>query len=195
MSNVDLRILNTTDQIKKSLLINIQEKPFRLITNNDIINQAGISPRTFYRYYKDKNDLLNTITQSLNKELSAQLKTACSHLENVDDLTNVTSKLLIVVLHYIYANKKLIAALLSPNGEISFGYSLRKIINDNLKETLSQGAFQDYLKSSKNTLIFNAFIDGKLIFIINWLNYTDTVSIQDAEKILQKDALIIEKED
>ena len=185
----------TTEQIKESLLINIQEKPFRLITNNDIINQAGISPRTFYRYYKDKNDLLNTITQSLNKELSAQLKTACSHLENVDDLTNVTSKLLIVVLHYIYANKKLIAALLSPNGEISFGYSLRKIINDNLKETLSQGAFQDYLKSSKNTLTFNAFIGGKLIFIINWLNYTDTVSIQDAEKILQKDALIIEKED
>lgn len=63
---MDLRILNTTDQIKESLLINIQEKPFRLITNNDIINQAGISPCTFYRYYKDKNDLLNTITQSLN---------------------------------------------------------------------------------------------------------------------------------
>lgn len=63
---MDLRILNTTDQIKESLLINIQEKPFRLITNNDIINQAGISPRTFYRCYKDKNDLLNTITQSLN---------------------------------------------------------------------------------------------------------------------------------
>lgn len=72
--------------------------------------------------------MLNTITQSLNKELSAQLKTACSHLENVDDLTNVTSKLLIVVLHYIYANKKLIAALLSPNGEISFGYSLKKLL-------------------------------------------------------------------
>lgn len=59
---------------------------------------------------------------------------------------------------------------------------------------LNHDSVQHYLNNSQNILIFDTFIDNKLLFIINWLNFTDTVSIQDAEKMLQKDGFIIEKD-
>ena len=175
---MDLRILNTTDRIRESLLANMKEKPFRLITNNDIINKAGISPRTFYRYY----------------ELTDKLKRISDHLQSTDDLNSIINELMITVLHYIYANKKLVSLLLSQNGEISFWYSLRQAISCSLKTVLNHDSVQHYLNNSQNILIFDTFIDNKLLFIINWLNFTDTVSIQDAEKMLQKDGFIIEKD-
>lgn len=191
---MDLRILNTTDRIRESLLANMKEKPFRLITNNDIINKAGISPRTFYRYSKDKNDLLNAINQNISNELTDKLKRISDHLQSTDDLNSIINELMITVLHYIYANKKLVSLLLSQNGEISFWYSLRQAISCSLKTVLNHDSVQHYLNNSQNILIFDTFIDNKLLFIINWLNFTDTVSIQDAEKMLQKDGFIIEKD-
>jgi len=43
--------------------------PFRKLTNRDIIKNPHVSSRTFYRYFKDENDLLDKVKDNLIYEL------------------------------------------------------------------------------------------------------------------------------
>lgn len=56
---MDIRQYSTNNRIIAGLIACMNEKPFRTLTNKAIIDKAEVSPRTFYRYYKDKNELLD----------------------------------------------------------------------------------------------------------------------------------------
>lgn len=45
-----------------------REKGFAETTINDIINEAGISKGTFYYYFRSKDDLLDTLSEILDRE-------------------------------------------------------------------------------------------------------------------------------
>ena len=45
-----------------------REKGFAEATINDIINEAGISKGTFYYYFRSKDDLLDTLSEILDRE-------------------------------------------------------------------------------------------------------------------------------
>ena len=51
----------------------LEAKPFRELENKDIYNKAGITYRTFFRYYSDKNELLNDLEKSLINGLQSAL--------------------------------------------------------------------------------------------------------------------------
>ena len=53
---MDIRINSTVEQIHYGLFETMENIPFRKITNRDIINNSHVSSRTFYRYFKDKNE-------------------------------------------------------------------------------------------------------------------------------------------
>ncbi len=48
--------------------------PFRKLTNRDIIKNPHVISRTFYRYFKDENDLLEKVKDNLIYELMFFLK-------------------------------------------------------------------------------------------------------------------------
>lgn len=43
----------------------MKEKPFRELKDKDIIAKAQVSSRTFYHYYKDRNDLLDLLEKHM----------------------------------------------------------------------------------------------------------------------------------
>lgn len=182
---MDLRILSTIERIKEGLFECIKDKPFRLITNNDIIKKAEISSRTFYRYYKDKNDLLDKIEDGIISELNKKLASVNFDAKQSLDLRNITTDIMVAVLQFSNDNMTALKILLSENGDLSFWYKYKHAINDKFEETIKANFGKDYFASARNKLVFDSFIGSKIVFIIDWLNCTDTVSIQDAKKMLE----------
>lgn len=70
---MDLRQYNTINRIIGGLIDCLHTKPFRELTNKEIIMEAEISSRTFYRYYVDKNELLDRLEAKLIKGLKKAL--------------------------------------------------------------------------------------------------------------------------
>lgn len=71
---MDIRINSTLEQIQYGLFETMKAIPFRKLTNRDIIKNSHVSSRTFYRYFKDKNDLLEKVEDNLISDLMIFLK-------------------------------------------------------------------------------------------------------------------------
>ena len=56
---MDFRLYNTRVRIVAGMLTCMKEKPFGKLKDKDIIAKAQVSSRTFYHYYKDRNNLLD----------------------------------------------------------------------------------------------------------------------------------------
>lgn len=181
---MDFRILSTIERIKKGLFDNLKNKPFRLITNSDIINKAEISSRTFYRYFKDKNDLLDKVEEELIDELKSNIANEGSQSKEQKDITTITNQILQSLLRYCYDHKDEITILLSKNGDIGFWVKIKQTIEEEAVSQLKQILGDKYFATSMDKLKFNAFVDSKIASTIDWLDYIDTISIQDAYKLI-----------
>ncbi|MFR3499427.1 MAG: TetR family transcriptional regulator [Paraclostridium bifermentans] len=59
----DLRIIKTNNNIRNTFVQLLNEKDFNSITVKDILDRALINRSTFYKYYTDKYNLAEVITQ------------------------------------------------------------------------------------------------------------------------------------
>lgn len=66
---MDRRTARTRKWLRQALLTLIQEKPIELITIQEITDEADMARVTFYRHYKDKNELLIDCLDNLYGEL------------------------------------------------------------------------------------------------------------------------------
>ena len=58
--NIDNSTMSVENYIYQALEILLETKPYNKISITDICNKAGVSRVTFYRYYKDKDEILLT---------------------------------------------------------------------------------------------------------------------------------------
>ncbi|WP_369010847.1 TetR/AcrR family transcriptional regulator, partial [Escherichia coli] len=54
MNQNDLRVIKTEQHIEQAFLALLQQKPYRAITVQDILDTAAINRSTFYRHYASK---------------------------------------------------------------------------------------------------------------------------------------------
>ncbi len=66
--------LTTQDLLFKGITKLLQRQAIDKITVKDIINQAGVSRATFYRYYYDKYDLLNSYYEMILEDTLYRFK-------------------------------------------------------------------------------------------------------------------------
>lgn len=89
---MDTRQHSTQDRIIDGLIQCIKEKPVREITNKDIYTKAEVTYQTFFRYYSDKNELLDDLENTLISELRTAFKkdrdilTKLNHTPNKDEM-------------------------------------------------------------------------------------------------------------
>ncbi|GEP25080.1 MAG: TetR/AcrR family transcriptional regulator [Lentilactobacillus diolivorans] len=62
----------------------LQTKPYEMITVKDISERAQLSRRTFYRAFKDKNDLLNVYGDGLIRDYIAALQSVTADKLNFE---------------------------------------------------------------------------------------------------------------
>ena len=113
---MDKRIINTKKKLTNTLLALIKEKRLQDITVLELCKRANINRTTFYKYYKDIEDLVIKTEDSLLIELE----------KNIIDikrnyLISFTSK----IIEAISEKKEIYTKLLGENGDHTF---LRRIL-------------------------------------------------------------------
>lgn len=72
---MDRRILKTKKALKEALRQLLAQKPFEKITVTEICDEANTGRLTFYKYYTDKNSLLEDCFQDIQEKMKERFAT------------------------------------------------------------------------------------------------------------------------
>ena len=155
---MDKRILKTKKQLTNTLLELLNNKQAKDITVLELCKKAKINRTTFYKYYKDVDDLIYKIEESLISDLE-------KYIEDIkrNYLISYTSK----IIETIKDHKDIYSRLLSENGDHTF---LRKILSLVYEESIAE--WEKLLKkASREDLdkIYKFIVDGTIGIIEKWI--------------------------
>lgn len=155
---MDKRIVNTKKKLTDTLLVLLKNKKIRNITVLELCKEANINRTTFYKYYKDVDDLLLQIEESLLEELK-------EYIINIkrNYLISYTSK----IIETVSEHKDIYARLLSENGDHTF---LRRILGMVYNQSMDE--WEHLLKkATRNDLekIYNFIVDGTIGIVEEWI--------------------------
>lgn len=74
--NVDRRVQKTLKLLHEALMSLVLEKKYELISVQEILDRANVGRSTFYTHYRDKDELLLKVFDSLRYELEAAQEAA-----------------------------------------------------------------------------------------------------------------------
>ena len=155
---MDARILNSKKKVTNTLLVLLKKQHLEDITVLELCEKADINRTTFYKYYKDVDDLVLKIENSLINDLK-------QHIPEIkrNYLISFTGK----ILDTIYARKETYTRLLGENGDHTF---LRRILHLVYNESIDE--WQKLLKkASAEDLekIYSFIVNGSVGIIRNWI--------------------------
>ena len=122
-NTTDLRILRTKKNIYDAFLSLLQEKSFDQITVRDITERAFINRNTFYLHYRDKADLLKSISSERLNNIH-QLLT--QPYEQIDE--NYFRSVMLRLIQEIFDNKVFYRAMMKDNSSDYFREQIKKEI-------------------------------------------------------------------
>ena len=160
----------TKENIQKSFLRLLKEKPFMKISVRDITTTAEINRGTFYLHYEDKFDLLHQIEESLLKGLELQLKRLKPDVLLLEAENGQISVLAVEVFRYIKMNAERFQVLLGGNNQFGFHRRLKQFFLHHFGEKMMQNStfFKD-LTVRKDYL--SAFATSAFLGLIEqWLD-------------------------
>lgn len=122
----DLRIIKTKLSIKNALYELSTEKPFEKISVMDITSKAMINRSTFYLHYKDKDDLLHSLSEETLNDLKqcylCSIKNSLEESKKNDD----PLPYIVPTLSYIKDNPDFFKLILNSNIKYTFYQNLAK---------------------------------------------------------------------
>lgn len=155
---MDKRIINTKKKLTNTLLVLIEEKKLKDITVLELCKNANINRTTFYKYYKDIDDLVEKIEESLLVDLQKYIYDIKRNY-----LISYTGK----IIETIAEHKEIYGRLLSENGDHTF---LNKILSQVYEPSITE--WKKLLKkASQNDLekIYNFIVDGTIGIVEEWI--------------------------
>lgn len=158
--------------IREEFLRLLQQKDLRQITVTDIAEAADINRGTFYKYYKNPEDLLQHIESDFICEILANLP-----LDKLP-LTESLERLLTI----IQKNQQLSQLILANTQS--------KHLLSSILEVVKPEAFQrftlyfDQPSSEELALYFSYFVNGSIGLIEDWLTYYPELSVKKIRQLL-----------
>ena len=142
---MDKRIIRTKKKLTNTLLTTLKTKKVKDITVLDLCKDANINRTTFYKYYKDIEDLLFKIEESLIAELE----------KNITDIKrNYLLTYTTIIIETINEHKEIYTRLISENDDQSIE-EWRKLL-----KKASEGDLDN---------IYNFIVDGTIGIIESWI--------------------------
>ena len=159
---VDRRVIKTRRQLKKGLAALMKEKSVNQITVKELVEEVDINRSTFYLHFKDIQDLLREIEESMEAQIKRTIEEhpIVSGNENafyfIEDMFRVLDE-----------EREISKALIGPNGDMGFIHRIERIIKEN-----SRGTLEKMFPGKKEDLkYFYAFcLSGCLGLVKVWLN-------------------------
>lgn len=128
----DLRVKKTRRNLRQAFIALILRKGYDAITIQDIANEAETARVTFYRHYRDKEELLNDCLNQLYEELKAR-----TELVTPDAVSQGTSPVRIFYEH-LEEQEQLYHILFSSRGTQTVIERLRHHLAQRAMESLQQ---------------------------------------------------------
>lgn len=153
----DSRLRYTKECLYDSFLELLAEKPVSDITVIEICERAGISRKTFYKYYSDQFALLMAMQDDLFEDYRQQLK----------DQPAEVSQIMPVLIRFVDTNRVLVRAAFANQGEGNF---IDRVLND-LFATYREAWEQANPALSKDDVefLFYFAVSGLFGIVRHWL--------------------------
>lgn len=127
-SKTDLRVRRTRKLLRDALVGLLMEKDFEIITVSDIAEQAMVNRATFYRHFRDKDDLLLHGIDDVLEDIDARLSQPISDSGQLNHEAPRTN--LRLMLTHIRHHAAFYKVMLGQNIAGIFGNRLRDYLRD-----------------------------------------------------------------
>ncbi len=129
----DLRIRRTHRVLRAAMLELIVEKGFAATSVSDLTARAMVNRATFYRHYRDKDDLLEQIIANMLDELTRSVGPAAPHDTPVVPL-NEALRAMRRVFEHVAEHSALYRALMGARGSRAFDAQVRAYVETLLRQ-------------------------------------------------------------
>ncbi len=156
----DLRVRRTRKALQEALISLTAEKGFANVTIRDISERAMVNRATFYRYYRDKYDLLDRYMDE-QYELLETLNTT---------VTGNPPSGLVRLLEHIHAHADFFRVMLGEKGDPAFNRKIRLYIEGHFRQMLP-ARDQKWAKANANQVPLDlglAYISHASVGAIIW---------------------------
>lgn len=186
MTQIDLRIIKTLENIDNALLNNLDTLPFSKITVDILCKTAKINRSTFYKYYKDKYDLLENYLSRILNEFSNYVK-ADFIIATAEQLeTLVYSNEFKSVLIFFYNNKSTYKILWKAVLDRQVYNEMISIIQHNILENLTS-TFNINSKQSKYASLFSYLFASNVMAVVSWwFDSEEEISLEEVSTLMHK---------
>ena len=155
--------------------------PIEKISVRQVCEVAGYNRATFYLYFHDIYDLLESIEDSLIRDASNVAEACMRRLDANNGKLSLLAALKDVVLFY-ERNKRYIVVLLGPQGDPAFALRLK----DALKPLWRRYVITDTGGHSEQELdlMIEYALSGTLFMVSRWLQNPGEISAADMGKLI-----------
>jgi AcrR family transcriptional regulator len=155
MEKLDRRVRKTRQQLGDALVVLILDKGYDAITIKDITDRADLAHATFYRHYRDKDELLTQKLEEVVQEIEAFTREPS--LQDAEGY---------LIFKHAQENSVLYGILLSSPGATSVRKRIKETIAANVLRTCKP------LRSAKRGIIppqvAAHHIAGSMLLLIEW---------------------------
>jgi hypothetical protein len=169
------QVQRTCSWILEAVLILMDEKPYDKITVSDIVNKAGIARQTFYRNFKDKDEVvIKFFSNIFNSELLT--------VENIHGKDNQDNIVLTFNIKYMVNHRTNLKKLLTIVG-------IENLFTNSFNEWQNLLINQKKNKLNKEAQVIYKYkiyyqITGILIVIMDWFKNDMSIPVDNLVKIL-----------
>ncbi len=173
-NKTDRRIQRTRHSLRAALLELIKEKNYDDISTEEITERANVGRATFYKHYKDKEDLLlEEFREMANEKVQILSEIPFStwlQSEDTDSRKKRPAPPLLIVFEHIYENSELYYILLKSEKSSRIVERIRKISTGAIAKFVEAKAKTDPVPFLFKVPIefFAAFFSGALLSTVDW---------------------------
>ena len=176
--NMDRRVRKTRAQLRQGLAELLKEKSLKEITVKELVEKVDINRSTFYLQYADIYDMMEKIENELTGDIEDLIHTHPVSPFNEDSFPFIED-----IFSILAENRDICAALLGPNGDISFLHRIENILSEHslnaLKETFPE-------KMDDLTYYYAFCLSGCIGLVKAWLSDGSSVSPQHMAELTFK---------
>lgn len=180
----DLRVKKTLRQIDQAFLDSLSETPFDKITVDQLCQTAVINRSTFYKYYKNKNDLMENYLNRVLERFKQQIDVAFINAspENIHNV--IYQKNFEKVLKFMCKHKREYLLLWNTLSEQSVFTKMVFVVQENMLERLTVSKDLSSQIAPQIDLYARLFASDMMTIVRWWFRYEDEISMQDVKDIM-----------
>lgn len=167
---------NTRQELINAAINVFCDKGYHRSLVSDIVAQAGVGQGTFYRHFKSKRDIIESIIDQFGQLLLSQFESMTVNLpSNAEEYREASRKAVLAMAALVQQNRKLALLLLREAPTVDRDFELR--INRLYDQFARLAAFylnyavsQGFARRCNTTIVSQAIVGMGIYHITLWLN-------------------------